>query len=77
MDQQDLIELKEKIDSAKEKAAELTGRQKGLMKELKDDWECSTIAQAEKKIEAMETEVEQINDKIKKGVEELEEEYEL
>ena len=77
MDQQDLIELKEKIDSAKEKAAELKGRQKGLMKELNDDWECSTIAQAEKKIEAMETEVEQINDKIKKGVEELEEEYEL
>ena len=77
MDQQDLIELKEKIDSAKEKAAELTGRQKGLMKELKDDWGCDTVAQAEKKIEEMETEVTQINEKIKKGVEELEEEYDV
>ncbi len=77
MNKQDLLELKEEIDSAKEKTAELTGRQKELMKELKDDWECDTIPQAEKKIEEMETEVEQINEKIKKGVEELEKEYDV
>ena len=47
------------------------------MKELKDDLECDTIPQAEKKIEEMETEIEQINEKIKKGVEELEEEYDV
>ena len=53
MDQQDLLELKEKIDSAKEKAAELKGRKQGLMKELTDDWGCSTVAEAEKKIKAI------------------------
>ena len=77
MDQQDLLELKEKIDSAKEKAAELKGRKQGLMKELADDWGCSTVAEAEKKIKAMETEVTQTNEKIKKGVAELEAEYDV
>ena len=75
MDQQDLLDLKEKIDQVKEKASELKGRLQGLMKDLKDDWQCDTVEQAEKKIKLMETEVEKINEKIKKGVEELEEEY--
>jgi len=77
MDQKDLLDLKEKIDQAKEKASELKGRLQGLMKDLKDDWECDTITQAEKKIESMEAEVVKINDKIKKGVEELEEQYDV
>ena len=77
MDQQDLLELKEKIDQAKEKSSELKGQLQGLSKELKDDWQCDSVAQAEKKIETMETEITALNDKIKKGVEKLEEDYDV
>ena len=77
MGQEDLLQLKEKIDKAKEKSSELKGQLKGLTKELKDDWQCDTIKQAEEKVQQMETEVTKLNEKIKKSVTELEEKYEL
>jgi len=77
MKEQELLELKEKIDKAKEKSSELKGELKSLMKELKDDWQCDTTDQAEKKIEEMENEITILNDKIKKGVEKLEEKYDV
>ena len=77
MEQQDLLELKEKIDKAKEKSSELKGELKSLAKELKDDWQCDTIKEAEKKIETMESEITALNNKIKEGVEKLEGEYDV
>ena len=75
MEHQDLLDLKEKIDQAKEKSAELKGQLKGLTKELSDDWGCTNLAQAEKKVTEMETDITKLNDQIKAGVEELEEKY--
>lgn len=72
-----LLQLKQDIDKAKLKAAGLEGQLKGLMKDLKDNWECTTIAQAEKKVTALEKEVTDLSGKIEKGVVELEEKYEL
>jgi len=77
MEQQDLLELKEKIDKAKEKSSELKGELKSLTKELKDDWQCDTIKEAEKKIETMESEITVLNEKINTGVTKLEEEYDV
>lgn len=77
MNEQQLLDLKHQIDQAKSKAAELKGEQKSLMQQLKKDWECDTIAQAEKNVKEMEKEITTLDDKIKKGVEELEERYEV
>ena len=77
MEQQDLLELKEKIDKAKEKSSELKGELKSLAMELKDDWQCDTIKEAEKKIETMESEITVLNEKINTGVTKLEEEYDV
>ena len=77
MEQQDLLELKEKISKAKEKSSELKGELSGLTKELKDDWDCSTTEQAEEKIQAMEGKVTELHEKIKKGVLKLEDEYDV
>ena len=75
MEHQDLLDLKEKIDQAKEKSAELKGQLKGLTKELSDDWGCTTIEQAERKVTKMESDIEKLNTQINEGVEELEEKY--
>lgn len=77
MNQQDLLDLKEKIDKAKAKVSELKGSQKHLMKELKDDWDCATIPAAEKKVEKIKDEIKQLTEKINQGVEELEEKYDV
>ena len=75
MEHQDLLDLKEKIDQAKEKAAEKKGELKGLTKELSDVWGCTNLEQAEKKVTKMEEEIEKLNTQIKEGVEELGEKY--
>ena len=49
MNEQELLELKEEIDQAKQKYSELKGRLTFLMKQLKEDQGCTTIEQAEKK----------------------------
>ncbi len=77
MNEQQLLDLKHQIDEAKTNATELTGQQKSLMDRLKKDWNCTTVEQAEKKVEELETEITQLNTSIDKGVKELEERYEL
>jgi DNA-binding FrmR family transcriptional regulator len=72
-----LLELKAEIDKAKIRAAELHGRHDGLMKQLNDDWACKDIAQAEKKVKAMEEDIASLSEKIEKGVAEIESKYEL
>ncbi len=72
-----LLQLKSEIDQAKTKVSELTGRKQGLMKELKDDWQCTTLKQAEKKARDLEKEIADLSAGMEKGVTELEEKYEL
>ena len=72
-----LLGLKSEIDQAKTRVSELTGQKQGLMKELKDNWQCTTLKQAEKKAEELEKEISAMTGDIEKGVAEIEEKYEL
>ena len=71
--EQELLNLKRDIDTAKGEVSELKGREKRLMEQLADDWTCKTVKEAEKKITTMEGEITQLDHKIRQGVEELEE----
>jgi len=75
--EQELLELKQDIDLAKNKVSELKGREKRLMEQLGSDWECKTIKEAEKKITTMEGEITRLDQQIKQGVKELEEKYNI
>lgn len=75
MKEDDLLNLKAKIDNAKTEVSELKGQKNALMKQLNDDWGCTTIAQAEKKLEGFKTNIEKLEDQIEKGTKELEEKY--
>lgn len=73
--QDELFELKEKVDAAKTEVSELEGQKKALMKQLKDDYGFATVEAAEKKLASMRKEVETLDEQIETGIEELEEKY--
>lgn len=77
MTEQELLNLKQEIEEAKTKVAELQGSKKHLMKELENDWKCTTVKQAEKKLETMKAELEKLKQKIQESTEELMEKYDL
>jgi len=75
LNEQDLLDLKKDIDEAKTKKSELMGQKNALMSQLKNDWECKTVEDAQKKLKIMGEEIEDIEDKIEKGVTDLQEKY--
>jgi len=68
----DLMELKQDIEDAKQKVSELKGERQALLKQLKEEWGCETIEQAEEKITALGAELDIITKKITEGTEKLE-----
>jgi len=68
-----LLELKNEIDDSKTKISELNGQQIALLQQLKDEWGCKTIEEAEEKLEAMNKYKKTLDKKIEKASEELEE----
>lgn len=72
MDKEELLELKEEIDEAKEKAATLKGRKDVLVEQLKEKWGVSTPAKASAKLKTMEEKLEEIEEEIEKATEKLE-----
>ena len=77
MNEQELLDLKEKVDNAKTTVSEFKGQLTALMKQLKDDWDCSDIKMAEIKLKSMEVSITALEKKIEKGVEELEDKYNI
>jgi len=77
MTEQQLLKLKQDVDAAKTKVSELTGQRTALMKQLKDDWSCKTVEEAEAKLQSMESAVEQLSQQIDEGVTELKGKYGL
>ena len=77
MNEAQLLQLKKKVDEAKQKTSELTGQKNALMKQFKDEWKCSSVEEAEKKAKTMTKEIESLELQIEKGIEELETKYNI
>jgi uncharacterized protein (DUF305 family) len=77
MTEQQLFQLKRKVEEAKTTVAELQGQQKAQMKQLSDEWGCKTLDDAIEKGKKMNTEIETLTGQIEKGIEELETKYEV
>lgn len=73
--EEQLFDLKDQIDTAKQKASELKGRKDALMKQLKDDWNCKTIKEAEILSKKKEKEIKELDTQIEEGLQTLEENY--
>lgn len=73
MTTEQLLSLKEDIDEAKDRNLQLQGQKEAIMQQLKEVWNCSTVKQAQKKLEELQNQIDSYSEKIEKGTEELEE----
>ncbi len=73
MNERGLLDLKERIDKAKQSSDQLRGKLNHLMEELEDKYNCKTTGVAEKKLERMKQKAEKIQDQIDTDVEEIKE----
>ena len=73
----ELLQIKEDIDDAKTRQSELEGKQQLLMEELQEEWGCKTLEEANKKIEEMGSDFDNISVKIRKGIKKLEDTYDV
>ena len=64
MNERELLQLKKEIDEAKQKTSELKGERQALMKQLKEEWNCETIEQAQSKITEMSEQSTQLSNEI-------------
>jgi|AntDeeMinimDraft_6_1070357.scaffolds.fasta_scaffold00493_3 predicted nuclease with TOPRIM domain len=77
MDEQDLLDLKNKIEQAKQEVSKLEGRQEHLLQTLAEDWDCGDYGAAEDKLKDMEDEISDINDTIETKTNELKKDYDV
>lgn len=69
---QQLLDLQEDVQTAKTNASELKGQQTATLTQLKADFECKTIEEAEDKLAQMDATILSLSKKIEKGSAELE-----
>jgi hypothetical protein len=76
MTEKELIELKKKIEKSKELVLKLTGERDALLKQLKKDWNCNSVAEAKQLLKKMEKDADKKETSIEKEKENLEKELE-
>jgi len=77
LDEQQLLDLKDKIEAAKTNVSSLSGQKQAMMKQLKDDWDCNTVEEAEKKLKLMDENISKLDKKIDTATKELEKTIEV
>lgn len=77
IDEDKLLELKQKIDTAKTTKAELSGQRKSMMTQMKETWGCKTLEEADAKLEKMNKEIKDLDEEIKTRSTEIEQKYKV
>lgn len=77
MDKQDLLDLKKRIDEAKEDISKLEGRKAGYLETLKEQFKCNSVKDANELLEKMDRNIKDLEEEIKTGLEQLEEEFDF
>lgn len=76
MNEKKLLEIKAEIDTAKTTVSELRGQHKSLMAQLKKEWKCNSVEEAEAKLLEFNNQITQLEAQLEKGMSDLEEKYE-
>jgi seryl-tRNA synthetase len=72
-----ILELKEEIDEAKNKVAELKGQQNAILRQIKEEFACKSIKDAKLKAEDIQNQLTKIDKQIEEASNELEEKYDF
>jgi hypothetical protein len=70
---QELLDLLDEVQEAKSSTSELKGQQTAITRQLKDDFNCNSLEEAEDEIDNMNKKLTIFDKKIKRGSAELEE----
>lgn len=76
MNEKKLLEIKAEIDAAKTTVSELRGQYKSLMAQLKKEWKCDSVEEAETKLTDFTADIAKLEVQLKEGMNDLEEKYE-
>jgi hypothetical protein len=77
MNDQQLLKLKSEIEAAKADVSELKGRKTELYKTLKNKHSCSSIEEAEEKIDKLDLKIRDLRQQESDLLKELKEKYDL
>lgn len=77
MNEKKLLELKDKIEDAKTKLNKLEGMKSNYMDRLNEEFKCKTLKEAETKLIQLDKDIDELQEKINKGIKELEESYDF
>lgn len=77
MDKQELLDLKEEIDDAKNKVNRLEGRKEHLMQQLKEEWDCESIEEARQVLKELKEDIKDKQEQINETTDELKEKYDV
>ena len=77
MTKQDLLDLQNSIIDAKSRISELKGKQSYLLTQLKEQFNCNTIEEANTKVKGLDKKLEKLTTQINENTKELEEKYGL
>jgi hypothetical protein len=75
MTERELLALKQKIESAEKDAAQLEGQKKYLYQQLKEQFDCETIEQAEALLDKMDAQITKQEKELKDAIGRIEETY--
>ena len=71
--EQQLLNLKEGIEDAKEDKAQAEGRLQNLQERLAEEFDCNSTAKAEKILNRLESSIDKLKTKLSDGLADLEE----
>ncbi|HUT43553.1 MAG TPA: hypothetical protein VMW95_04380 [Desulfobacterales bacterium] len=74
-DTQTLLNMKKTIEQSKTALARLEGELSGKLKQLKTDFNCSDLAEAERKLVKIDKAIEKDEDTLKQAISKLQEKY--
>ena len=72
MTHEELLELKQQIETSKIHASELKGKLDYLQLQLKEKWGCVSIEEAEKRVKMLDKKIQKLQEQIEEGTIELE-----
>jgi hypothetical protein len=75
-DTQQLLQMKEQIDKAGKKDAELKGQLKEQLSRLKKEFDCTSMEEGEKKLDKLQQDLKKKQDILSKGIAKLQEKME-
>ena len=75
MNESELLQLKQEIDSAKTQVAEHEGEKKSILASLLERFGCKTLKEAEAKAAKLQEEIDTAQAELDKGIAEIEEKY--